>query len=90
MTPTHTNPRRAVFPLCGKIAESFSIAWKNSEIVFHTVEKRPPHLWLLPLLPHIFINRTDKMGPQMPHIFDHRSLKKYDPDQTGFNDQYLS
>ena len=29
---------RKVFPLCGKIAKTFSIVWKNPEKVFHTVE----------------------------------------------------
>jgi hypothetical protein len=28
-----------VFPLCGKIAQSFSIAWKNPRNFFHSVEK---------------------------------------------------
>ena len=29
---------RKLFPLCGKIAESFSIAWKNRQNIFHCVE----------------------------------------------------
>jgi hypothetical protein len=29
------------FPLCGKIAESFSIAWKNPGLVIHGAENVP-------------------------------------------------
>ena len=32
------------FPLRGKIAKKFSIAWKNGETVFHCVEKLPSAL----------------------------------------------
>jgi hypothetical protein len=59
MTPTHTNPRRAVVPLCGKIAESFSIAWKKVGVrprifpqcgkLFSTAWKKwGARLWIFP------------------------------------------
>jgi hypothetical protein len=39
--PAGSGSALAYFPLCGKIRQSFSIAWKNCRNFFHCVEKSP-------------------------------------------------